>query len=167
MKKVITLLMLAVMSNLMAQSSEKDDIAILQGIYGKDKTEIVNAFLELPAAEKAAFQPVYDSDEEERKALGREKIKIIDDYAVNYHKMTEEKADELAKALLKNNLAFEKLYGKTYTKAKKVLGAIKATKFIQVEIYLQTMIRFEIQDAIPFIDNLEDMELEDLGQLYY
>jgi len=161
MKRILITLVLAVSANLCAQSSAKDDVAIIQSLYGKEKTELVNIFMDLSGDEKTAFQPIYDGYEEERKALGREKMRIIDQYAASYDNMTDEKADALAKATLKNNMDFEKLYSKTYNKTKKVLGATKAAKFIQVEIYLQTAIRLEIQDAIPFIDNLEDMRMDD------
>ena len=61
----------------------------------------------------------------------------------------------LAKGTLKSNLGYEKLYDKTYTKAKKAIGAINAAKFIQLEVYLQTAIRSQILDSIPFIGEIE------------
>lgn len=161
MKRIIIVMALMISATVFAQSAAKDEMSIVQSIYGKEKTELVNAFMNLSDTEKAAFQPIYDSYESERKALGREKMRIINDYAANYETLTDVKADELTKANLKNNLAFEKLYDKTYNKAKKVLGAKKAAKFIQVENYLQTTIKFEIQDSIPFIDELEDLRIDD------
>lgn len=157
MKRIFTVLLLVIAANLFAQSSTKDELAIVQSLYGKEKTDLVDLVMGLSDTEKRAFQPVYDAYEAERKELGREKIRIINDYAANYENLTEEKADELTKANLKNNLGFEKLYSKTYGKVKKILGAKKAAKFIQLETYLQTTIRFEIQDSIPFIDELDDM----------
>ena len=157
MKRIFTVLLLVIAANLFAQSSTKDELAIVQSLYGKEKTDLVDLVMGLSDTEKKAFQPVYDAYESERKALGREKIRIINDYAANYENLTEEKADELTKANLKNNMGFEKLYSKTYNKVKKILGARKASKFIQIETYLQTTIRFEIQDSIPFIDEIEDM----------
>jgi hypothetical protein len=38
---------------------------------------------------------------------------------------------------------------------KKVLGGLEAAKFMQVENYLQTSIRSEVQEAIPFIGELD------------
>lgn len=161
MKRIFTVLLLVIAANLSAQSSSKDELAIVQSLYGKEKTDLIDLVMGLSDTEKKAFQPVYDAYESERKALGREKIRIINDYAANYENLTEEKADELTKANLKNNLDFEKLYSKTYGKVKKILGAKKASKFIQLETYLQTTIRFEIQDSIPFIDELDDMRKDD------
>lgn len=158
MKKVLVMVLLMVSANIFAQSTDKDDVAIVQSIYGKSKTEMIRDFMELSDADVAIFQPIYDSYEAERKALGREKIRIINDYSNNFNNLTDEKADELTKANLKNNMDFEKLYSKTYTKAKKVLGAINAAKFIQLEQYFQTTVKFEIQDSLPFIGEIENLK---------
>jgi ATP-dependent protease HslVU (ClpYQ) ATPase subunit len=80
---------------------------------------------------------------------------LIADYANNFTTLTDEKADEIAKAMLKNNMSYEKLYAKYYGKAKAVLGAVDAAKFIQLENALHTAVRSETQDAIPFIGEID------------
>jgi methanogenic corrinoid protein MtbC1 len=159
MKKLLILLVLTLSVSLNAQSSSKDELAIIQSSYGKSKTDLVNVYMALSPAQTKAFQPVYDSYEAERKVLGQKKIQIIDEYAAKYATLTDADADQLTKANLKNNLEVEKLYDKTYEKAKKVIGATNAAKFIQLEIYLQTTIRGEIQDSIPFIDEIDKTNL--------
>lgn len=69
--------------------------------------------------------------------------------------MTDAKADVIVKGTLKNNQAYDKLYSVYYEKAKKAVGALNAAKFIQLEIYLQTEIRSSIQNAIPFVGELD------------
>ncbi|MFG4002047.1 hypothetical protein [Flavobacterium aquidurense] len=155
MKKAVVLLILMISINLSAQSSFKYDVDVIQSLYGKTKTDLVKECMGLSDTENVAFQKVYDDYETERKVLGEKKIEIINDYGTNYSTLTDSKADELIKATLKNNLDYEKLYNKTYTKAKKAIGAINAAKFIQLEVYLQTTVRVEIQDSIPFIGELD------------
>lgn len=159
MKKLLILFILALSASLNAQSSSKDEVAIVQSAYGKSKTDLINQYLALSPEQTAVFQPVYDNYEAERKVLGQKKIQIIDDYASKYATLTDADADQLTKANLKNNLDVEKLYGKTYEKAKKAIGATNAAKFIQLEIYLQTTIREEIQDSLPFIGELDKTKL--------
>lgn len=156
MKKLLILLILTFSASLNAQSSAKDEVAIIQSLYGKSKTDLVNQYLALTPAQTTAFQGVYDSYEAERKVLGQKKIQIVDDYATNYATLTDEKTDQLSKENMKNNLDMEKLYAKTYEKVKKAIGIKNAAKFIELEIYLQTTIRLEIQESIPFIDELDD-----------
>jgi hypothetical protein len=143
-----------------AQSSYKEDVELVQSIYGKSKSDLVKQYMNLSDTQNAAFTKVYDNYESERKALGQTKLQLINNYAENYATLTEEKADELAKGTLKNNQDYEKLYSKTYGQAKKAIGAINAAKFIQLEVYLQTVIRNEIQDAIPFIGELDKTKVQ-------
>ncbi|KAF2333772.1 hypothetical protein [Flavobacterium daemonense] len=143
-----------------AQSSYKEDVEVLQSLYGKSKSDLVKQYMNLSDAQAVAFTKVYDDYETQRKALGQTKFQLINDYAANYSTLTEAKADELAKGTLKNHIAYEKLYEKTYNQAKKAIGAINAAKFIQLEVYLQTIIRSEILEAIPFIGELDKTKVQ-------
>lgn len=153
MKKLFLLSALLISTSIFAQST--DDVILVQSLYGKSKGDIIKDYLNLAEPQATAFQAVYDNYEAERKALGQKKIQLINDYATNYDKITDEKADELAKNNLKNNVDFEKLLSKAYDKAKKAVGPINAAKFIQLEQYFQTTIRSVIEDEIPFIGELE------------
>ncbi|WP_456311824.1 hypothetical protein [Pseudomonas shirazensis] len=155
MKKLLLLLVITISANVFAQSDTTNEIALIQSIYGKSKSDIIKAYLNLPESQAAAFQEVYDHYETQRIALSQKKIELINDYAANYNTLKEAKADELSKNNLKNNIDHEKLLSKTYGKAKKAIGPINAAKFIQLEQYLQTTIRAEVQDAIPFIGELD------------
>jgi hypothetical protein len=161
MKKLNVVLIMALASfSSYAQSSFKEDVEVVQSVYGKSKSDLVKEYMNLSDAQSTAFTKVYDSYETERKALGQTKFQLINDYAANYNTLTDAKADELAKGTLKNNLAYEKLYTKTYGQAKKAVGAINAAKFIQLEVYLQTTIRNEIQNSIPFIGELDKAKVK-------
>jgi len=153
MKKLFLFLAIIASTSIFAQST--DDVILVQSLYGKSKGDIIKDYLNLAEPQATAFQAVYDNYEAERKALGQKKIQLINDYAINYDKITDEKADELAKNNLKNNVDFEKLLSKAYGKAKKAIGPINAAKFIQLEQYFQTTIRSAVQDEIPFIGELE------------
>jgi hypothetical protein len=161
MKKLSIILVMAIASfSSYAQSSYKEDVELVQSIYGKSKSDLVRQYMNLSDTQSAPFTKVYDSYETERKALGQKKLQLINDYAQNYATLTDEKADELAKGTLKNNQDYEKLYSKTYGQMKKAIGAINAAKFIQLEVYLQTVIRNEIQESIPFIGELDKAKVQ-------
>lgn len=161
MKKISLILIMIVTSlSSYAQSSFKEDVDVLQSVYGKSKSDLVKQYMNLSDTQSLAFAKVYDDYETARKTLGQSKFQLINDYASNYATLTDEKADELAKGTLKNHLAYEKLYCKTYSKAKKAIGAINAAKFIQLEIYLQTIIRAETLESIPFIGELDKSKIQ-------
>jgi hypothetical protein len=155
MKKIFLLLALTIVAQMSGQAITADEVALFQEVYGKSKAELVKQYMNLPDAQDDKFQVVYNSYEAERKVLGQKKIEIINDYAKNYDILSDSKADELVKANFKNNLDVEKLIAKTYDKVKKAIGVINAAKFAQLEEYLQITIRSEIQDSIPFIDELD------------
>ncbi|KLT71441.1 MULTISPECIES: hypothetical protein [Flavobacterium] len=161
MKKLILVFVMCVSASWgYSQSSFKEDVEVLQSIYGKSKADLVKQYMNLSDAQNVAFTKIYDKYEEQRNALGQAKFKLINDYAANYETLTDEKADELAKGTLKNHMNYEKLYCKTYGQAKKAVGAINAAKFIQLEVYLQTIIKAEILEAIPFIGELDKSKIK-------
>lgn len=162
MKKLslIVIMAIATFSSSYAQSSFKEDVEVLQSIYGKSKSELVKQYMNLSDSQSAAFTKVYDNYEAQRNTLGQEKFQLINDYAANYETLTDDKADELAKRTLRNHIEYEKLYSKTFGQAKKVIGAINAAKFIQLEVYLQTIIRAEILESIPFIGELDKSKVK-------
>ncbi|HSN47447.1 MAG TPA: hypothetical protein VLR29_01680 [Flavobacterium sp.] len=155
MKKLFLFLLVAVTSGVFAQSTDKEDLEIIQGIYGKSKKELVQAYMTMPEFQAAGFWKIYDEFETERKALGTAKVKIINDYAVNYASLTDDAADKIARAGLKNNMDYQKLFSKYYDKYKRVVGAVNAAKIIQFENYMQTTVQAEIQNSIPFIGEME------------
>lgn len=160
--KKLSLILIAIVASFSsyAQSSFKEDIEVLQCIYGKSKSDLVKEYMNLSDSHAVAFAKVYECYEADRKVLGRTKFKLISEYVTNYATLTGRKANELAKATLINHIGYEKLYTRTYTQTKKVIGAINAAKFIQLEVYLQSTIKAEIQKSIPFIDELHQTKIQ-------
>ncbi|MCM0664547.1 hypothetical protein [Flavobacterium tyrosinilyticum] len=154
MKKILFILLLAFGLNASAQGSV-DEIKLIQDLYGKSKAEVVKEYLGLTDVQATAFQPIYDKYETERKSLSQHKIQILEEYAKNYATLSDAKATELTSSNLKYNQDSEKLLAKTHSKLVKAIGGINAAKFVQLEQYLQVTIRAEIQNAIPFIGELD------------
>lgn len=155
MKKVILLLAVVFSTTAFAQSTLKDDIDVVQSVYGKSKTELVKQYMALSSDQTLSFTKIYEAYEVERKKLGQEKIQLINQYATDYATLTDANADVIAKGILKNNVEYDKLYSSYYEKVKKAIGATNAAKFIQLEIYLQTEIRSSLQNAIPFVGEID------------
>lgn len=155
MKKVFLVLSFALAMTSFAQNSIKEDVEIVQSVYGKSKSELVTQYMALSADQAALFAKVYDAYEVERKKLGKERVELINQYAINYAALTDDKVDAIVKGTLKNNQALDKLYLTYYEKTKKAIGALNAAKFIQLEIYLQTEIRSALQNSIPFIGEID------------
>ena len=138
----------AVAGPLAAQSINAEDQALLSQIQ-TDKRAIVLKGLELTASESAAFIPIYDEYEAERKQLADRTVALLDKFVANYESMT----DDAARGILKDWLSLEdsrldvtKKYAKRF---EKVLPAPKVLRFVQIENKLDATIDHELAMAVP------------------
>jgi hypothetical protein len=156
MKTILSFAFIVIFSfSLKAQSS--DDIGIIQSLWGMEKRTMVEEYMDLSPAEASAFWSQYEIYEEARKALGKERIGLINEYVENFGSLTDDKAAELINGAASNNIAIQKLLQKTFKKMSKVISPVKAAQFVQLENYLMSMIQLSIQDELPFIGELEEM----------
>ena len=159
MKKFLTPICLLLFFAASAQVT-KDDVNLIQAMYGKDKRDIMQQYMTFKDSTSAnAFWKLYDSYEAERKKLGQDFISILQDYANNYETLDDKKADELVTKASANNIAYENLYAKYYKKMKPVIGALKASQFFQLEGYLRSAIKTTVLDEIPFIGEIDRSKL--------
>lgn len=145
---------MALMPGAYAQQADSE-VAMLQKYWGQGKKALIERYMQFSDSESAAFWPVYNAYMEKRQSLGNDRIKLIGDYARNYGNLTDDKAAELTQTLLTNDLKLVKLEKKFYKKFKKALSPLRASQFLQMERYLNTSIRNELQEAIPFIGELD------------
>ena len=155
MKKLLTLTAAFMFSASMFAQSNKEDIELIQAIFGKEKKELVQAYMTIPEAKSAKFWALYDVYETARKKLGKERVALIEAYANNYETLDNKKATELVTKKLAwadKYTKFQQLY---FTKFSAVIGGLQAAKFIQLEDYIENCIRLSIQEDIPFIGELD------------
>jgi hypothetical protein len=155
MKSFFCFIALALSVSFVNAQSNKEDIAIIQGIFGKEKKALVAEYMTLTPEKQATFWTQYDQYETERAALGRERIALIEDYANSYATMDDAKANELAKRKLAWLNNFTKLQKKYYSLMAKSIGGKDAAKFMQLEDYIENQIRLSVQESIPFIDEIK------------
>ena len=159
MKKWLTPICLLLFFSASAQLTT-DDVNLVQSMYGKDKRDLMQEYLKFKDdASATAFWKIYDKYEAERKKLGQDFIKILEDYANNYENLDDKKADELVTKGIANNIAYENLYMKYYKQMKPVVGAVTASQFLQLEAYLRNVIRVAVLDEIPFIGQIDRSHL--------
>lgn len=155
MKKAILLSAFLVSALILKAQPTVDEIQLIQSAYGMEKRAIVEKYMNLTAAEATGFWKAYDEYEAARKEYGMRRVNNIVDYANNYANLTDEKAADLIKKSMENQASFAKLLSSTYKKMTKVLSAKRAAQFIQLEQYLETVIRLNISNDIPFIGELD------------
>jgi hypothetical protein len=154
MKKLLVLSVLLLNAAIAFAQTSKEDAAIIRAVFNKEKKEIVQQYMALSGPTSDAFYAVYDEYEVKRMDLSAERLAVLSDYAEHYDSLTDEKAADLAKRLLSNDKSINCLQKKYFKKMAKAAGARNATKFLQLDAYMQSAIRMQIQDSIPFIDEL-------------
>lgn len=155
MKKVMLACALFVCALGVNAQSDKEDVALIQNMFGKNKKEIVAAGMNIPTEKQAAFWSLYDEYEESRKALGRERIDLIKSYADKYATMDDKTADGMMKEKMKWVKNYTKMQEKYYQKMSKLIGGLQASRLFQLEDYLENNIRLAIQESIPFVGELD------------
>jgi hypothetical protein len=155
MKKFLTPICIFLFFSASAQVT-KDDINLIQAMYGKEKRDLVQQYMQFnDSASAKTFWKLYDSYEAERKKLAQDYVAILQDYADNYATLDDKKADELITKTSANNIAYENLYSSYYKKMKASVGALKASQFLQLEAYFRSAIKTAILDEVPFIGEID------------
>jgi hypothetical protein len=127
----------------------------MQSTYGMQKKQLIALHMQVSKADSAKFWTLYDAYEVTRKEIGKKRIANIEAYSKNYDKLTNEKAGELLNASFQVYDEFGKLWQNTYKKMAKEISPLTAGKFIQVEMYLENLVRNELAAEIPLIGEFE------------
>jgi len=141
-----------------AESKELNDQAYIRllrtDLKGK-KEQIVREAMQLNDQQAAAFWPVYRDYDAEQTKLGDEKLAIVNDYAQNFLTMSNEKANQIAERVIALDDQRMVLKKKYYELMKKVLPAVLAVRFFQVDNQLQLLIDLQIASNLPIIEEAQ------------
>jgi len=135
--------------------SYTEEVDLIQSLYGMQKKEIVADFISLQGTQATEFWTLYDAYEMERKALGKERLNLIEEYAMHYGTLDDAKTDELINKMISLGAKTDKLVATYYKKMKKPAGVKAAAQFVQIEQYLLSSTRAAILEEIPFIGELD------------
>ncbi len=153
MKKFVILFLLVSSVSLFAQD---DFIELLRQDLKTQKVAVITETMNFTEAESNAFWPVYREYDFEATKLADERLAIIKDYAQNFENMTDVKAKELIDRSMKNQENRLKLRKKYFKEFLKVLPAIKAARFAQVENQISLLLDLQIAAELPLIEAPEE-----------
>jgi len=152
MKKYLLFVAVLLMASFAKAQSNKEEVDLMQAAFGMDKKAIVMEFVHPSEAQKDAFWKLYDEYETQRKAYGKTRIDLLNQYAEQYQTMTSEQADAWSKKVMDLQGKTDKLIITYYGKIKKISDGIVATQFYQIENYILAGIRAQVLDEIPFLE---------------
>jgi hypothetical protein len=151
MKKYIFIIAALFLASFAYSQSNKEEVDLFQAAFGMDKKAVVADFVQPSAAQKDAFWKLYDEYETQRKALGKERIELLKQYADQFKSMTPVQADVWSKKVMDLQKKTDNLIILYYGKIKLISDGLVATQFYQIENYILTAIRMQVLDNVPFL----------------
>lgn len=151
MKSVTRLVMLALLllplHTLAADDDDSRELA-REAIHANKKL-VVSANMNLNANEKEGFWAVYEDYQKEIGKLYERTADLIEEFAINFESLSDDKASELMNSYLKIETDAVKLKKSYLGKFKKVLPAQKVLRYYQIENKIEAIINYDLVDKIP------------------
>jgi hypothetical protein len=132
-------------------TGQEQELDMFRFTLRMDKLDFVKQAMALDAEQEKKFLSQYYYYDIELKKLNDKRLAIIKDYAANFEKINNMKADQLVKRSFEfrkqRNALLEKYYRKVASATSKVIGA----RFLQVESILQGAGDVAIGSEIPLM----------------
>ena len=141
--------------------NNNDYLEYSRSILNAEKKAIVSEAMMLSEEQSKVFWPLYNELNEKLFQVESKTYDLIMDYAENFEKMTDEKADELWTKATSAQEERGKLLSSYYGKFKKVLPAGLVVKYFQVENKIDIMIDAALAMEIPLVEIQPSMDEDD------
>ncbi len=157
MKKLFIILFLLSITSIFAQEFNKEDfnsyyVELLRSDIKLQKKFLVSQTMNFSEEDGSVFWPIYKEYEIELDKLGDKRLANIKDFAENYKKMTDQKADEIIEQAFNYQQERLNLKRKIYNQIKEKLNPSTAAKFIQLEHHIQLIVDLKINAELPLIE---------------
>lgn len=134
------------------QAQVKAYVEMMRKDIRKEAQSIVDAAMDLEAADKAKFWGVYEKYQKEMTGVWDQRMANIKKFAQNFEKMTDPVADELANTSLSIESQVTAIRKKYYGLMKTAMGPKIAARFLQVEGSLNQVLMLQLAAQLPLIE---------------
>ena len=131
------------------------DLDLLRKDLRSKRKQLIAANLKLTDAEATKFWPVYDQYTTELIAINDKKFGLIQDYADNWGKMTNEQSLSFIRQWLDADIATTQLRQKYVPIVSKVLDGKKSATFFQLDRRIAMMIELQVSSQMPLVQAQE------------
>src|SRR5499427_6688622 len=119
------------------------------------RKQLIAANLKLTETEATKFWPVYDQYIKELIAINDKKFGLIQEYADNYGKLTNERSLLFIRNWLDMDIATAQLRQKYVPIVAKALDGTKAATFFQLDRRIAMMMEVQVSSQIPLVQDQE------------
>jgi len=129
------------------------DLDLLRKDLRSKRKQLIAANLQLTDAEATKFWPVYDQYVTELIAINDKKFGLIQEYADNWGKMTNEQSLSFIRQWLDADIATAQLRQKYVPIVSKVLDGKKSATFFQLDRRIAMMIELQVSSQMPLVQS--------------
>jgi hypothetical protein len=130
---------------------KNQDLNLLRRDLRSKRKQLIAANLKLTEAEGNKFWPVYDQYVTELIAINDKKFGLIQEYADNYGKLTNEQSLLFIRNWLDMDIATAQLRQKYVPMVAKVLDGTKAATFFQLDRRIAMMMELQVSSQMPLV----------------
>jgi hypothetical protein len=131
------------------------DLKLLRQDLRSKRKQLIAANLKLTETEATKFWPVYDQYVTELIAINDKKFGLIQEYADNWGKMTNEQSLLFTRNWLDMDIAIAQLRQKYVPMVAKVLDGIKTATFFQLDRRIAMMMDLQVSSQMPLVQEQE------------
>jgi hypothetical protein len=131
------------------------DLNLLRQDLRSKRKQLIAANLKLTETDAAKFWPVYDQYVTELIAINDKKFGLIQDYAENWGKLTNDQSLLFARNWLDMDIALSQLRQKYVPIVAKVLDGTKAATFFQLDRRIAMMMELQVSSQMPLVQEQE------------
>jgi hypothetical protein len=127
------------------------DLNLLRQDLRSKRKQLIAANLKLTDTDAAKFWPVYDQYMTELIAINDKKFGLIQEYAENWGKLTNDQSLLFARNWLDMDIAIAQLRQKYVPIVAKVLDGRKTTTFLQLDRRIAMMLELQVSSQMPLV----------------
>ena len=129
------------------------DLDLLRKDIRSQRKQLIAANLKLTDAEATKFWPVYDQYVSELITINDRKFAVIQEYADNYGKLTNEQSLSFVRRWLDADIEIAQLRQKYVPIVSKVLDGKKSATFFQLDRRIAMMIELQLSSRMPLVQS--------------
>lgn len=153
MKKLVLIAACLVLGAPGVANAQDQWVELMRQDINTQKTLILTEAMQLNAEESDKFWPVVREYDLKRAEISDKRLALIRQYAESYTTMTPDMADEIMKESMDLDSDMAKLKKDYFKKVSKELTAVEAARWLQVENFVDNLLRLQVQAELPLVQH--------------
>ena len=129
------------------------DVDLLRKDLRSKRKQLVAANLKMTDEESTKFWPIYDQYVLELMAINDKKFGLIQDYADNWGKLTNEQSLSFIRQWLDADIATAQVRQKYVPIVSKALDGRKSASFFQIDRRIAMMLELQVSSSMPLVQD--------------